>query len=229
MNEENNLNEKIQEENNMKPVIETKEIKYNDNISCKTSKCGIAFNVFIFIAVAVLFILHFTTKKEEVYQPVSIKSAISIAYVNSDSLWENYEFVKDTKKELENLEMQMTNNYKAQGMAFKAEYDNYLKIGATLSLSEQKKREAALQQKQQDLMELEKNLSNQMLEKKQNKNIQVQDSIFEYIKRFNQVPKYSFILEKSRLSGILFANDSLDITKTVLKGLNEAYLKNKKQ
>jgi outer membrane protein len=228
MNEENNLIES-QEENQTKPIIETKELKYDNAVSCKTSKCGIAFNIFIFIAVAVLFILHFTSKKEEVFQPVSIKSALTIAYVNSDTIWENYEFVKDTKKELENLEMQMNNNYKAQGMAFKAEYENYLKIGATLTLNEQKKREAALQQKQQDLMELEKNLGNQMLEKKQNKNIQVQDSIFAYIKRFNHGPKYSFILEKSRLSGILFANDSLDITNSVLKGLNEAYKKEKKQ
>lgn len=226
MNEENSLIEN-QEENQTKPIIETKEIKYDNAVSCKTSKCGIAFNVFIFIAVAVLFILHFTSKKEEVFQPVSIKSALTIAYVNSDTIWENYEFVKDTKKELENLEMQMNNNYKAQGMAFKAEYENYLKIGATLSLSEQKKREAALQQKQQDLMELEKSLGNQMLEKKQNKNIQVQDSIFAFIKRFNQGSKYSFILEQSRLSGILFANDSLDITNAVLKGLNEAYKKDK--
>lgn len=226
MNEENSLIEN-QEENQTKPIIETKEIKYDNAVSCKTSKCGIAFNIFIFIAVAVLFILHFTSKKEEVFQPVSIKSALTIAYVNSDTIWENYEFVKDTKKELENLEMQMNNNYKAQGMAFKAEYENYLKIGATLSLNEQKKREAALQQKQQDLMELEKSLGNQMLEKKQNKNIQVQDSIFAFIKRFNQGSKYSFILEKSRLSGILFANDSLDITNAVLKGLNEAYKKDK--
>ncbi len=226
MNEENNLNEN-QEENQTKPIIETKELKYNNTVSCKTSKCGIVFNILIFIAVAVLFILHFTSKKEEVFQPVSIKSALTIAYVNSDTLWENYEFVKDTKKELENLEMQMNNNYKAQGMAFKAEYDNYLKIGATLSLNEQKKREAALQQKQQDLMELEKNLGNQILEKKQSKNIQVQDSIFAYIKRFNQGPKYSYILERSRLSGILFANDSLDITNAVLKGLNETYKKDK--
>lgn len=226
MNEENSLIEN-QEENQTKPIIETKEIKYDNAVSCKTSKCGIAFNIFIFIAVAVLFILHFTSKKEDVFQPVSIKSALTIAYVNSDTIWENYEFVKETKKELENLEMQMNNNYKAQGMAFKAEYENYLKIGATLSLSEQKKREAALQQKQQDLMELEKSLGNQMLEKKQNKNIQVQDSIFAFIKRFNQGSKYSFILEKSRLSGILFANDSLDITNAVLKGLNEAYKKDK--
>ena len=128
---------------------------------------------------------------------------------------------------MEDLEQKLTNNYKAQAMAFKAEYDNYLKIGATLTLSEQKKREATLQQKQSNLMEMEKSLGSQLAEVKQAKNIQLQDSIFSFIKRFNQGPKYSFILEKSRVSGILYANDSLDITKSVIKGLNEAYTKGK--
>ncbi len=227
MNEENKLTEN-QEDSDSNKTIHTKIMENSEGIACKTSKCGIVFNVFIFIAVAALYIIYFTTKKPETVQPVSLKSTLNIAYVDSDTLWENYEFVKDTKKELDDLEMKLNNNYKAQGMAFKAEYENYLKTGASLTLSEQKKKEAALQQKQQNLMELEKSLGNQILEKKQLKNIELQDSIFAYVKRFNASPKYTFILEKSRVSGILFANDSLDITKSVLKGLNEAYLKGKK-
>jgi outer membrane protein len=226
MNEENNLNDNM-EENNLNPIKQNNITENQNDISCKKSKCGMIFNIFIFIAVAALYIIHFTSAKKEVIQPVSIKSSLTIAYIDSDTLWENYEFVKDTKKELDNLEMQLNNNFKAQGMAFKAEYDNYLKTGASLTLSEQKKKEAALQQKQQNLMELEKNLGNQILEKKQAKNIELQDSIFAYVKRFNQEPKYSFIMEKSRVSGILFANDSLDITKSILKGLNETYSKGK--
>lgn len=226
MNEENNLTENM-EENKSNPIIETNVIENNNALSCKKSKCGIVFNIFIFVAVAALYIIYFTSKEKEIVQPVSIKSSLTIAYIDSDTLWENYEFVKDTKKELENLEMQMNNNYKAQGMAFKAEYENYLKTGASLTLSEQKKKEAALQQKQQSLMDLEKSLGDQISEKKLNKNIELQDSIFAYIKRFNQRPKYSFIFSKSRISGLLFANDSLDITKNILNGLNETYIKGK--
>lgn len=226
MNEENNLTEN-QEEFKNNPLIQPKIIENNNAVSCKKSKCGIVFNIFIFLAIAVLYFLFFTSKNNEQVQAVSLKSTLTIAYVDSDTLWENYQFVKDTKKELDNLEMQLNNNYKAQAMAFKAEYDNYLKTGASLSLSEQKKKEAGLQQKQQSMMALEKTLGDQILEKKQSKNMELQDSIFSYIKRFNQGPKYSFIMEKSRVSGILFANDSLNITKIVIKGLNEAYEKGK--
>jgi len=224
MNEETNIVENTKETTQ----YTNNQNSCNEPHICKNSKCGMVFNIIMFISIVVLFVLFFTSKnKTEVIQPVSIKSALSIAYVDSDSIWENYDFVKTTKKELEDLEQKLTNNYKAQAMAFKAEYDNYLKIGASLTLSEQKKREAALQQKQGNLMELEKSLGGQLAEIKQTKNIQLQDSIFSFIKRFNQGPKYSFILEKSRVSGILYANDSLDITKSVIKGLNEAYTKGK--
>lgn len=228
MNEDNNIVENT-EEATVNPIIQTTAIENNTtNTTCKKSNCSMIFNIFIVIAIVALYILFFTSRnKQEVLQPVSIKTSLSIAYVDSDTLWDNYDFVKTTKKELDDLESKLTNNYKAQAMAFKSEYDNYLKTGASLPLNEQKKKEAVLQQKQSSLMELEKSLGSQLAEVKQNKNIQLQDSIFAYIKRFNQGPKYSFILEKSRVSGILYANDSLNITKVVLKGLNEAYAKMK--
>ncbi len=228
MNEENNSVENM-EENAQTPITQTPITEVSPSATtCKKSNCGMIFNIFAGLAIVGLYILFFTSQnKKEIVQPVGLKTALSIAYVDSDSIWENYEFVISTKKELADLELKLTNNYKAQAMGFKAEYENYLKIGATLPLNEQKKQEAVLQQKQSNLMDLEKSLGNQLLEVKQNKNIQLQDSIFAYITRFNEGPKYSFILEKSRTSGILFANDSLNITKEVLVGLNETYTKAK--
>ncbi|MEI6695804.1 MAG: OmpH family outer membrane protein [Bacteroidota bacterium] len=226
MNEENTIVENTEETTT--PIAQTSPVENNSIATCKKSNCSMVFNIFMVLAIAVLYILYFTSRnKQEVVQTVSIKTALSIAYVDSDTLWESYDFVKATKKELEELELKLNSNYKAQAMAFKAEYENYLKTGASLPLNEQKKREAALQQKQSGLMDLEKSLGNQLLEVKQTKNIQLQDSIYAYINRFNQGPKYSYILEKSRTSGILFANDSLNITKVVIKGLNEAYAKGK--
>lgn len=200
----------------------------SESVNCKKSKCSRIFNVILVIAIALLYILFFTEgKKEHISQPVSINSNLTIAYVDSDTLWENYDFVKDTKAYLEELEKKLTNDYKSQAITFKNDYENYLKTGASFTLSEQKKKEAALQQRQNNLMELEKKYSSQLAEIKQNKNIEVQDSIFSFINRFNKGPKYTFILEKSRISGILFANDSLDITKEIVKGLNEVYHKGK--
>lgn len=213
---------------NQEEQIENQE-KITYSKKCKKPNHTLILNIFLIIGMAVLYFLHFTnSKNEQISRPQTINSSLTIAYVDSDTLWENYDFVKDTKTYLEELEKKLTNDYKSQAMSFKNDYENYLKTGASFTLNEQKKKEAALQQRQNNLMELEKKYGSQLAEIKQNKNIEVQDSIFSFINRYNQGPKYTFILEKSRISGILFANDSLDITKKVIEGLNEVYHKGKK-
>jgi outer membrane protein len=229
MSEENNFVENTSEFNE-KPILEPTVMNTSEGANCKHSRCGMVLNVILALAVIVLYVLFFTSKnKKEVIAPVSIKTALSIAYVDSDSLWENYEFVKDIKKELKDLEVQLTNDYKAKTMAFQSEYENYLKTGASLPKTEQYKKEEALKQKQSSLLELKESLGNKLMEEKEKKNIELQDSIFSFVKRFNQGPKYSFILEKSRTSSVLYANDSLNITKPILNGLNEAYAKSRKK
>jgi len=214
---------------NQEEQFENQEIIEQSNI-CRKPKCTFVFNIIVVIALAILFFLHFSNCKEkQIPTQHNINTSLTIAYVDSDTLWENYDFVKDTKAYLEELEKKLTNDYKNQALTFKNDYENYLKTGASFTLNEQKKKEAALQQRQNDLMELEKKYGNQLAEIKQAKNIEVQDSIFSFINRYNQGPKYTFILEKSRISGILFANDSLNITKEVIKGLNEIYHKGKKK
>ena len=44
-----------------------------------------------------------------------------------------------------------------------------------------------------------------------------------YLKEYNKGKNYTFILGYQKGGGILFANDSLDITAQVLSGLNKQY------
>jgi outer membrane protein len=45
----------------------------------------------------------------------------------------------------------------------------------------------------------------------------------EYLKKYNKEKNYSFVLGFQKGGGILFANDSLNVTNDVVKGLNEEY------
>ncbi len=108
---------------------------------------------------------------------------------------------------------------------FQNEYESYLKNGASLKLSEQKKKEEELTAKKNSLMGLESQMRDQLLKKQQAINTRLLDTVFAYINRFNEKPKYTFILKKSTEHGILFANDSLEITKDILTGLNLEYKK----
>jgi outer membrane protein len=74
-------------------------------------------------------------------------------------------------------------------------------------------------------MTLDEELSTRFVEQKSQMNQMLLDTIINYVHRYNSNVGYDFILEYSKISGIFYANDSLDITESVLNGLNFEYRK----
>ncbi|MEG1762155.1 MAG: OmpH family outer membrane protein, partial [Bacteroidales bacterium] len=155
--------------------------------------------------------------------------AYTIAFVDTDTLFENYLMVVDVKKELDATEKKLTSDYKNQITAFQREYENYLKVGASMTLSEQKKKEEYLGKKQQSLAQLESKYGEQLMAYKAQKNEEVQNAIFEFIEKYNKDHgNYTMIFSKARTSGVLYSEPSMDITAEVLKAINAAYKPAKK-
>ncbi len=89
--------------------------------------------------------------------------------------------------------------------------------------------EQQLNVKQQDLVKLQQDLTNEISEKQNVMNRQVINAIMEYMKNNSSQYNYRYVLGASFGGNILYANDSLDITKNIITGLNEEYQKNKKK
>jgi Skp family chaperone for outer membrane proteins len=105
-----------------------------------------------------------------------------------------------------------------------------LKIGGTLTLSEQKKKEEQLQKRQQDLQQLEHRYAQQLMDTRNLRNQEVQDKIFAFVEEYNKAhDNFTIILSKARTSGVLYSLPSMDITGEVLEALNEDYAKNRKK
>jgi outer membrane protein len=185
---------------------------------------SIILNIGLIIAVGILYYLHFSSSSFE-KKKTSGNGNYDIVFVNTDSVWNNYKFVEEKKKELEKYEKELRDQFDTRAAAFEKEYKNYLKEGTSgkLTLDQQKKKEAELGQKQQEIAEYEKSLSGQYLELQQKLNNQIQDSIISYIKKHNLKNNYTYVLGYSRNSGILYAKDKYDITKEILQGLNKEY------
>jgi outer membrane protein len=150
---------------------------------------------------------------------------VTIAWINTDTIWAQYAFVADMKTQLAAYEKNLQDKYAGMVSAFQKEYDDYLKKGTSnqLTLDQQKKKEEELAKKQQSIQEMDAQLSQQLVEEKTARNMEVHDSIVNFIARFNKDQKYTFIMERSYGGGILWANDAYEITDDVLKGLNKAY------
>lgn len=191
----------------------------------KSSSLSLTLNVILIIAVAILYCLHFKShKNSELPTPYSLLPT-NIVYLNSDTVWNDYKFVKDKKKELKEYEDKLQDQYDNKAQSFKQEYEAYLKEGTSgkLSLSQQKKREEELGNEQRKLQEYDKNLSDQFLQLQQKLNNEIQDSIINFIKKQYAKYNYTYVMAYSRNSGILYANDKLDITKDLLTKLNKSY------
>ena len=75
--------------------------------------------------------------------------------------------------------------------------------------------------KQQSLMADRENLLDKLKAEESDLTDSIHSDLMRYLKTYNKNQQYDFILGYSRGGGILFANDSLDVTKQVVEGLNK--------
>ncbi|MFA4851255.1 MAG: OmpH family outer membrane protein [Bacteroidales bacterium] len=191
----------------------------------KKCKCCInILNIIALIGVIVLFVLYFTGQPGS-YSSDAKKSSMAISFVNSDSIMVNYELVKVMKTDLEEKQKKAEDNFSIQQKSFETQVIEYQKKmqSNSLSIDQAKSTEKLLGQQQQTLLDLKDQLSQTLAEEELKMNIALQDSIMNFLKRYNRKHNYDYILGFSKGSGILFANDSLDITKEILEGLNKEY------
>ena len=133
----------------------------NEQKSCNscTHKCLIALNIVLLIGLAVLYVLFFkstscktdTQEATAIAQPVETTDnpTLTIGYIDTDSLMLQYDFAIELNEKLESYTRQ-ENDYKDMMMRFQNDYNNFLKTGASLTLTEQKKTEETDEEKTEE-------------------------------------------------------------------------------
>ena len=216
------------------PVIESKSETSGNSCGEKKCKCciNLILNIIAMAGIIVLFILYFTGYSCSHSPGAKFnKTTAPIGFVNSDSVMANYEFVKVIKVSLEAKQKEAEDNFSVQQKTFETQVAEYQKkIQANSITNDQAKNtERILAEKQQNLLDLKDQLTQTLSEEQYKMNIMLLDSITNFLKRYNQKYNYNYIFGYSKGSNLLFANDSLDLTKEVIKGLNKEYKSQKKE
>jgi outer membrane protein len=197
------------------------------------NKLSIVVNVILALAVGILFFLHFSGKNCEgshLAVKDTIAGGISIAYVNTDTLWERYEKVKILKAELEKTRNRLESELTGKAKSIEKEvYSFQEKIQAgTVSQDQAQAKEQELMQKQQALYQLKGEYEQKALEEETKKNEDLRKEIYAYIQQYNRThDKYSLILAYATGGAIMVGDSSLEITPEILKGINEEFAKKK--
>jgi outer membrane protein len=187
------------------------------------------FNIVLAVAVVILYILHFTTKPQG---PVFVNAndstmlsmpGVGAVYVNGDSLLENYDYFKNAKKEFESKTLRTEKEIDAKRSVLELEFTNYQKMASSMSPEQRARTEESLMRKEQDLRLFSENAAAKLQEDQSKFNEQLFDKVSKYLKEHTKEKSYKIVFNFTKGSGILYANDSLDITQEVLEGLNKQY------
>ncbi len=194
-------------------------------------------NAVLIVAVGVLFYLHFSAGKTPATGRVSAQGVnivgpdMPIVYINNDSLLSNYTYFKDMQDEFADKQSELEAELNLRSRQYEAsalDYQNKVQKGL-VTRREAAELEQQLLQEQQNLLQFRDNLSMQLSEEEQVSNRRLVNNIMEYLVEYNKNYNYQFIFSNSFGDNMLFANEQLDITKSVLEGINEKYEKEKEK
>lgn len=190
-------------------------------------------NVILFVGMIILFILFFSSRPKE--NPVTMKAksasaAVSIACVNSDSILVHYELVTELRKQLEESHAKKQQEIEGLKKTFdKKVADFQQKTSANTYTPELAKiNEQQLLQEQQKIMGLQEQYANDLSQQELDLNIQLLDSVTNFLKRYNKTYKFDYILNIKKGGDVFLSNETLDITKDVIEQLNKEYNARKK-
>lgn len=184
------------------------------------------------VAVIILFVLVLGNRSNKAAnQTVTDKNAVNyaklpIAYINVDSLLLHYQFAKDANESL--IRKQEDSRLKINAMARTlqvemADFQRKLENNAFLSRDRAQQEQTRLQKKQQDLQEMDGNLSKQLVQVQQKMSEQLRDTINSFMKEYNKDHKYQLIISNTSNDNILYADKTYDITTEVTRLLNERF------
>jgi outer membrane protein len=188
------------------------------------------------MAVIILFILQFSGKSKPtpfsgtmMTSPGEQTIELPVAYVNVDSLLDNYIFSIDLNDNLTRKSENIRASLVQQQRNFQAEVDNFnyrLQNQAFTSQARIDQEQRRLQQRSADLEALAEKQSLELNDEYQRINMQLRDTIMLHLKEYNKVKGYQIIYSNtssSLVSPILWADDVYNITTEFTDYLNKKW------
>jgi outer membrane protein len=158
----------------------------------------------------------------------SITSNGQVAYIQLDSLMNQYDMYNDLSSALESKANKVQSDLQRRGNKLNSDmqvFQNSVNKGLMIR-SEAERQQQDLLQRQQTLQNEANTKQQELAEENQVMLNQVLDALHTYLKTYNEDHSYSLIFVTSGTPGTIIIGDpALDITNDVVKGMNEEYVK----
>lgn len=185
-------------------------------------------SIVLFVAVAVLYVLHFTGGASNVSGSNSDSGVISrnglkIAYIKADSVILNYKLAEFLHDDFTKKQEAYAGEYATKRKSFEkdaAAFQEKVQRGGFLSEQRAVQERDRLVGLEQEIQKMDQELSAKLGEMQNTNSQQVLDSLLSALKQFNVNKKYDYILNGS---SVLIGGEGDNITAEVLKQMNSKY------
>ncbi|MGH2646365.1 MAG: OmpH family outer membrane protein [Ginsengibacter sp.] len=191
-------------------------------------------NIVLICLVGYLYYLHFNTpKKSETHILQNdntlggLKEVAKVAYIDLDSLQNNYTYYKKIKTEFERKQSAANDEIGGLQKKYQSRAMQLQQKGSTMNQQEQEAAMQEINKMQQDLQSRKQEIDNDLYNYNSKMKEDILSRIQNFLKDYNKDGRYSYIF--SYEPGFMFYKDStLNITSDVIAGLNSLYSENKK-
>ena len=189
-------------------------------------------NVVLLVLVGYLYYLYFSSSKNRVTvihstKDSSINHGNKVAYIDLDSLQNNYAYYKKIKEDIDRKQTASTNEINNLQKHYQSRAMQLQQKGPSMSQQDQQSAMKEISQMQQDLQAKKQSLDNELFNYNSKMKEDILTRIQNYLKEYNKDGRYDYIL--SYEPGFMFYKDTaLNITRDVIEGLNNEYINNKK-
>lgn len=186
-------------------------------------------NAVLLVAVAVLFYLHFSsaTPKKVSDSETAASGDLSVAFINSDSLIDQYAFIEDRKVVLEAKAKKLESDYRNRAETLQSEIAAYQRNESNMTIGQAKALQEDLGKKQQNLQLFEQRVNQDMMADQQKLMKDLYDRLQAFLKTYCEENNVQMVVKYDLSSDVMYGKPALDITEAVVKGLNSEYASEK--
>jgi outer membrane protein len=148
---------------------------------------------------------------------------MKIAFVYTDSVINKYDFFKKRSEEITEKGKKFDSDLQSRARGFEQEVATFQQTGGNMTQNQIRAKQDELVQKEQNLMTYRNNLMQELSSDESKLLNDVYEQVQSFMKDYAKENGIDIILSHTRGGAIWFATDAIDVTQSIIEGLNKKY------
>lgn len=148
---------------------------------------------------------------------------MKVAFVYTDSVINKYDFFKKKSEEITEKGKRFDADLQSRARGFEQEVATFQQTGGNMTQNQIRAKQDELMQKEQNLMTYRNNLMQELSTDEQKLLNDVYEQVQTYMQEYAKENGIDIILSYTRGGAMWYATEAIDVTNSVVEGLNKKY------